>query len=154
MHNANPGNRVIACAILTNFPTDDFTWWTLIEVLRDKEQFVNSAARQSLAVLVKSSPRTIDWSPCVQTLRFLLAGTNLFAYTTVLEVLQQTNLSPALASLLLDESTTELLLANLRANHMRERRLARALLTNLAGEDLGDDAQVWQKWLENKEHKK
>lgn len=49
LHNANPGNRVIACAILTNFPTDDFTWWTLIEVLRDKEQFVNSAARQSLA---------------------------------------------------------------------------------------------------------
>jgi hypothetical protein len=149
LNNPDPSNRAIACAILTNFPEDDLTWWSLMDALRDKEPMVNTAARQALSVLMKSSPRTVDWAPCLQTLRFLLAGTNLFSYTTLLEVLQHTNVSPILASLLLEESTTDLLLAYLNAHHSRERRLARGLLSKLAGKDLGDDAHVWKQWLEN-----
>jgi len=148
LHNPNQRNRMIASAILANFPQDNASWCTLMEVLRDREPIVNITARQSLTTMARHSTRTVNWSPCVETLRHLLAGTNLFAYTTVLDVLQQTGISPPLASQLLNESTKDLLLANLQAHHQNERNLAHAFLRSLAGEDLGNDPAMWRKWIE------
>jgi hypothetical protein len=148
LHNPNLINRVIASAILANFPEDDSSWCTLMEVLRDREPIVNTTARQSLTVMAKSSAKPVNWTPCVQTLRHLLAGTNLFAYTTVLDVLHQTRIPPSLASQLLNESTKDLLLAHLQAHHEQERNFAHEFLRSLAGEDFGTDPAIWRKWIE------
>jgi hypothetical protein len=147
-NNPNPVNRAIAAAILANFPDDDLCWWTLMDVLRDKDIFVNGTARQSLAVLIKLSQKKIDWSPCVPTLRCLLSGTNLFAYNTVLNVLQKTAISPELADKLLSESASYLLLSYLKAHHNNEKQLAYGLLKQLSGKDFGSDITSWQQWID------
>lgn len=147
LNNPDATNRTIAASILSNFAEDDSCWWTLIEVLRDRDGIVNSTARQALTVMTKPSIKIVNWTPCVPTLKFLLAGTDLFSYTTVLNVLHKTGISPTLADALLDESTTDLLLAYLQAKHSEERKSAIAFLVNLSGQDFGDDWRSWQNWL-------
>ena len=148
LNNQNPNNRVVAASILANFPNDNICWWTLMEVLRDKDIYVNNTGRMSLKGLAKYFPEKVDWQPCVSTLRYLLSGTNLFAFNTVLNALQKTDISPALAAALLKDQSSGLLFAYANAKHNQERELALNLLKKLSGLDFGNDLSAWQKWAE------
>jgi hypothetical protein len=146
-HSPNQVNRAISAAILTNFPNDSQTWWTLMDMLRDNDIFVNTIARLSLKNMSKYTPAKTDWGPCIATLRLLLNGTNLFAYTTVLEALKNTDISPDVANRLLDDNTSFLLIACLAARHDEERKVAHELLKKLSGKDYGTDPILWKQWI-------
>jgi hypothetical protein len=143
---ANGMHRALSAVLLARFAEDDSTWGTLVDALRDPNGIVSATASQVLGTLGHALPRTVNWTPFVPSLRALLDGTNLFAYNTVLTLLAQTKVSPALARPLL-RGGGELLVAKLRSQDPFASHAAHRLLVQLAGEDLGVDAIKWQRWL-------
>ena len=143
-HDGQYANRLMAAAVLANFPERDSTWYALTEALRDPNEAVRSGAA---AVLRAFPPRTVDWTPQVETLRLLLGGTNVRATQQVLEMLTQTQVSPALARRLLRQNSYWVL-THLRAGYPGASYSARALLVQLhGGVDLGPEAAKWSKWI-------
>lgn len=142
----NPRNRMVAAAILANFPQSDEVWRALADGLRDPYPGVSVAAMQSLTLLGNGFARHVDWRPAAANLRAVLDGTNLPAFLSLMQVLHQTSISPALAAPLL-RGGGELVLANARAADERSRRAAIALLLDLSGRTtpLAD----WGKWIES-----
>ncbi|MCX6120974.1 MAG: hypothetical protein NTX44_05100 [Ignavibacteriales bacterium] len=142
----NHKNRLLASAVLANFFDVDSTWWELSDALRDPDGRVSGIANSILLGQAKTSPRTVDWYPVISSLRSLLDGTNLFAFTGTLEILTNTRVSPKLAIPLL-RGGGNLLLAYLKANRANERQVAHRLLVQLANKDYGFSVESWKSWI-------
>lgn len=137
-------NRVIAAAVLANFADEDSTWWGLAEALRDGNEAVRTAA---VLVLRGLPTRTVNWEPIAPTLRALLGGTNVGATHDVLELLERTQVSAALARPLLRDNGSWVL-THLRAEYPRASVTAHALLLRLnGGQELGTSDIAWARWI-------
>jgi hypothetical protein len=143
---ANDTNRVAATVLLANFADSDSAWWALVDGLQDQATPVRVTAMQLLHGLTTDRPRQVDWAPATASVRTVLDGTNLFAHNELLEALVATRVSPLLAPALLGTGG-RLVLAKLRSTAPREHDLARRVLVQLAGRDLGDDATRWEAWV-------
>jgi hypothetical protein len=142
----NPYNRIMAILVLSGFPKTNATWLTLADELRDPHGMVSGTASQLITTLARYSPRIVDWSPVLDGLEAVMAGTNLFAQTPLIEVLTRTKVAPSLARPLL-RAGAPFLLARLRASPQAGRDLARALLEQLSGEHYGQDLAAWTQWV-------
>ncbi len=142
----NPHNRVMALVVLSGFPKSNTTWLTLADELRDPDGMVSATASQLLTTLARYAPRTVDWSPALDGLEAVMAGTNLFAQLPLIEVLTRTKVAPSLAPPLL-RAGAPLLLARLRASPQAGRDLARGLLEQLSGEHYGQNLAAWTQWV-------
>ena len=142
----NPRNRVMALAVLSSFPHRNSTWFTLADELRDPDGMVSATASQLLTTLARYSPRTVDWSPALDGLEAVLAGTNLFAQLPLMEVLTRTKVAPGLAPRLL-RTSGPFILVRLRASHEAGSDLARGLLEQLSGKHYGQDLAAWTQWI-------
>lgn len=142
----NPHNRVMALAVLSSFPKSNATWLTLADELRDPDGMVSATASQLLTTLARYSPRTVDWSPALDGLEAVMAGTNLFAQLPLIEVLTRTKVAPGLAPPLL-RAGAAFILARLRASPQAGSDLARGLLEQLSGEHHGQDLAAWAQWV-------
>lgn len=137
-------NRVVAAAVLANFAKQDSTWWALAEALRDGNEAVQTAA---LEVLHGLPSRPVNWAPVVPALRALLGGTNVGATQDVMELLERTQVSAALAHPLLHDNGSWVL-THLRAEYPGASVAAHALLLRLnGGHDLGASDAAWARWL-------
>lgn len=138
-------NRVAAAAVLANFAEQDSSWWALVEALRDGNEAVRATAVTALRVL---PVREVNWAPVAPSLRALLGGTNVSATQAVMELLDRTKVSPALASPLLGKGNGDWLLTHLRAENPLATYSAHALLVRLnGGVDLGTQDTAWMRWL-------
>ena len=140
----NRRNRMMAAAVLANFPVSDDAWRALAESLRDPYAGVSTAALQSISVLGNGFAREVDWAPVTATLRAVLDGTNLQAFLPLVRVLVQTRVAPAVAAALLGGGG-ELLLAHADAADRRSRDAARALLLQLSGRATAPAS--WRSWV-------
>jgi hypothetical protein len=137
-------NRIVAAAVLANFAEQDSTWWALAEALRDGNEAVRTAA---LTVLRGLPAHAVNWAPAAPTLRALLGGTNIGATQEVLELLERTHVSAALARPLLHDNG-DWVLIHLRAEYPGASFAAHGLLVRLnAGQDLGASDVAWARWL-------
>ncbi|MEO7041886.1 MAG: hypothetical protein ABI035_06480 [Gemmatimonadaceae bacterium] len=145
LHKDGPyANRMVAAALLANFADQDSTWWALTDALRDGNEGVRSTA---LIVLDGLPARRVDWTPAVPALRALLGGTNVSATQDVLELLNRTQVSAALARPLL-HGNGSWVLTHLRAEYPGAHDAAHALLVRLNnGRDLGPSDSAWAHWL-------
>jgi hypothetical protein len=143
----NDTNRVAATIVLANFPEQDRTWWALVDGLRDRATPVHVAAMQLLHGLTADRPRRVDWAPATASVRAVLDGTDLFAHDDLLAALAATQVSPRLARPLL-AGGGRLVLAKLRASAPHQRTLARRFLVQIAGRDLGDRPERWERWVD------
>ncbi len=140
-------HRTLAAALLVNFRARPQAWLALMEALRDPDPYVRDAAQTALSQMLQGgTPPRVDWAPAAASLRYLIGGTNLWAYSEVLAALEATQIEPALAAPLL-AGNDELLLAHLRALDPMSRTAARRLLVRLAGRDLGSEPAAWAQWL-------
>jgi hypothetical protein len=138
-------NRVIAAAVLANFPNSDATWFALVRALRDPQEMIGTVAGKTLVGFAAARPRVIDWAPVGDDLRFIFGGTNVWQLKPLIEVLNTTQVSPALAALILGRNAE--LLASYAASSVTEVSLpAQRLLTRLSGKRLGADRDAWIKW--------
>jgi hypothetical protein len=145
-HDGNEDNRMLATAILANFQAEDESWWAVLDALRDESERVRQTAEVTLRALLQSGAREVNWAPAASTIRHLLNGTNVSAFQSVLHVLTQTRIDPALVRSVLPGSK-ELLLAHLQAEHEATRRAARDLVAHASGRDFGSDPEPWLQWV-------
>lgn len=137
-------DRLVAAAILANFPEQDSTWLALTDALRDPHESVRDAAR---AVLHALPSRKVNWMPQAETLRLLVGGTNVGATDEVFQMLARTEVAPSLARALLHQNEFWVL-SHLRAGYPGAAGTARALLVQLhAGTDLGPGDTAWATWI-------
>jgi hypothetical protein len=144
-NDGNAANRVIAAALLANSADSDLTWWRLVDALRDPDAQVRSTARDVLFTLSMHVPREVDWEPATGSLRWLLNGTNLFAFTATLDLLRRTRVPQRLTGELLSDNA-ELLLAYLNAEHEMTRQTAQEFLVQLSGLEYTTYEQ-WEHWI-------
>jgi len=142
-------NRVIASSILINFPESDLVWWILADALRDSDARVSSTAGLVLEYFSKNNPRNVNWEPAINTLFYLINGTNLFAFNTVLKVLSSTKVSEYLVPKMFSQTNGYLILSYLKANHEIEKNLAHDFLVNITGKDFGYNIAKWENYLVN-----
>ncbi len=143
-HDGNEVNRAVAVAILVNFSRSDAAWRALVGALRDPSEVVNGFAGGALKGLYRSAPRKVDWSVSVDDLRAILAGTNLFAFAEVLELLTVTEVPPALGRRLLADNAG-LVAGMALAEHPKTREIALRFLRQVSGRELATavDAVGW-----------
>jgi len=140
----NKSNRIIAVALLSNFPEDEETWLRLINALRDSEPDVRLLAVLVINMFSNSFARKIDWSPAEKSLRYLLNGTNLMSFDILIDLLTKTELSPELGKRLL-RNNSELLFAYLGAENENVKRKADSFLSYLFNRHFKtiDDLNDW-----------
>jgi len=142
----NYENRIAAATMLANFFVNDSTWWILVDALRDPDGRVSQTAQQALSTISKTFPRQVNWCPMVNSIKYLIDGTNLFAFSTIADVLIKTKVSSSLARPLLKDGT-DILLDFLKAHHLNEKEIAWKLLVLLGGKDFGFDDKKWVNWI-------
>ena len=123
-----PQARQAAAFYLLRSHEDDGAWIALTEALRDADWSVRTAANTVLRIFRTSVPRRVDWSPAVNTLSYLLAGTTVTFHIDVVRTLIATEVDPALAPVLLSRGAMELLRDEACARHEFVRAPAEALL--------------------------
>jgi len=146
----NFGNRMLAAALLANFPDRDPAWWALVEAMREEDGIVKGVAASILAGLAEHSPRRVDWEPVSPAIHAMLNGTSLFMLPTLLRVLPATGAGPHSAAPFL-AGGGEMLLAYVGAEQPYVREEARRFLAALSGVDHAYDANRWRRWIETLE---
>ncbi len=142
----NRRNRMMAAAILANFPNEDVAWRALADAVRDPYTGVNRAAIMSLQSLANSFARPVDWAPSAAGIRAILEGTNISEFIAFTRVLVQTSIAPTLAPRLL-KGGGELVVAHANAIDPLSHDIAVALLMRLSGRPAnGTD---WRRWIES-----
>ena len=144
---ANIYNRTMAALILGNFADRDSAWFALMDAQRDPIGPASSTASQVLSMLVKSSARPVDWRPAVQQLRYIIDGTNLFAFNETLDVLTATRIDRALAPALLANGGS-VLRAKLRSGDVVSKRSVAAFLSHVSGLPATSDAATFERWMD------
>ncbi len=140
---ANRQHRMFAAAVLTNFDRDDDAWHALVGALRDPYTGVNHTAILALSGLMREYPRPVAWRHALPSLRAVLDGTNLEAFTLLLQLLTRTAIDPALAvPLMKGRSTLVVELAGV--NDRRSRQIAVDFLRAISRQP---DTTSWRTWL-------
>lgn len=143
----NADNRVIAAAILANFPDSDAAWFALVRALRDPQEMVGTVAGHTVAGFAAAHPHRIDWAPVQDDLRYIFGGTNVWQLKPLIDVLNATGISAALAAPILRQNAE--LLASYAASSVTMVSLpAQTLLNRLSGKQFGSDRDAWIKWAD------
>jgi hypothetical protein len=139
-------NRTVAASILVNFLSHDSTWYAVVDAIREEDGQVRTMAGTLLRVAQTGGARPVDWTPATASLHAVLNGTSLFLLPSVIDALLATSVSPQLARPLL-KGGGRALLSFIRAQHPAPRGQAHRLLAALAGRDLGESAEAWERWI-------
>ncbi|MBW3571066.1 MAG: hypothetical protein KY467_08160 [Gemmatimonadetes bacterium] len=145
LQDSSYANRTVAALVLSNFADRDSTYHLLVEGLRAVDSGA-SAAEMVLSALSRGAPRRVDWRPARDALEALFGGTNLFAYTDVLDALAATEIDPELGRELARVDAA-LLLDHLGAANPLTPPSARRYLVHVRGQDLGGDTAAWKEWV-------
>lgn len=138
-------DRMVAALILANFPSNDETWWALIEALREDDGWVIGVAANVLSAL-SAAPRPIDWRPKNEAIRVMLDGTGLFGLPALIQTLNATEVGPANARAFLHNGG-EMLTAYLGSSNPILAESSYSLLVKLRGRDLGREVAPWRTWI-------
>jgi hypothetical protein len=140
-------NRTVAALVLSNFASRDSAYHLLAHGTRTYDNG-GSAAQLVLTALTRGAARAVNWRSATEALDALVGGTNLFAYTAVLDALVATQVDRGLGRELARRHA-DLLLEHVSARNPFSPPPAQRFLTYLAGRDLGRDTVAWRRWLES-----
>lgn len=144
---SNKLNRIIATLILSNFSDSEESWLNLVKALRDPDQEVRLVANATLNMFSNVFERDIDWTPAFESLHYLLNGTNLLSFTTLLDVLRKTNITSELGAKLLKQNT-ELILTYFNAENDKIREKAKIFLSHIYKHNF-NNAEDWSNLINN-----
>ncbi len=141
-------NRMAAAAMLIQFSKNDTTWWSLMDDLLESDGPAKTTSQEVLAEMTANKAHLINWMPEAKTIHAILDGTSLFSMTTVCNLLVKTGAKPEWAKAFL-KGGGRALIEYAGAHQEFARKPALSLLCALRGKDLGNDAEVWRKWIES-----
>lgn len=147
-NDGNYKNRCNAVIVLSNFLDDITAYNHILKAIRHSDRRANSPAISIINSIGFLQNRIVDWSSCVAELRYILDGTNLFAFNTLLSTLSKTKISPSLATKLLKDGG-DLIIDNLKAEQQYIKENAHDFLVQISGNDFGYDATKWQSWIDS-----
>jgi hypothetical protein len=139
-------DRIVAAAVLLNAASNDTTWWSLMEVLRESDGIAKETALQVLMALALNRPHRVDWTPEAGTIHAILDGTSLFTLQGVMDILVRTGVDKRWATPFL-KGGGRAVLAHAGAHLAQAREPALRLLRALSGADLGTDVIAWRDWV-------
>jgi len=139
-------NRMNALLVLKNFMDNDSALLHILRAIRHGDARVSGIATGLIGEYSPGNNGQRDWSFAAEELRYIIDGTNLFAFNQVLEMLTRTKVSTSLAQKLLKRGG-DLILDNLKAEHEREKTIAHNFLVQISGKDFGYDADKWHEWI-------
>ena len=142
----NVFDRETAVLILSNFMDRDETWRTLVETMREVDGVAKGDAAQVLWRFATERPRKIDWMPVAGGIHAMLDGTSSRNLSTLILVLQRTNVDPSSAHALLHDGG-EMLIAFLESETANISDESHKLLVQLRGADLGRTSAAWRTWI-------
>lgn len=144
-NDGNPYHRTVAASILTNFAQDDAVWWNLVHALRSEDVNTVFASLFALRTLTQSGEYSIDWSPAVQDIKYLLQGTNTLAFQPTMELLSKTKISPSLAANIFSDSYN-LVLSYQNLNYEHASKTAQDFLAQISDKEFTTNEE-WKSWL-------
>jgi hypothetical protein len=147
LQDADVVHRGAAALVLSNFAERDSTWYLLTEAVAVRGGMAAGLAEQTMRALARSGLFTVDWMPARDNLEALVGGTNLFFYTSLLNVLVDTKVDKDLGRHLA-RINTELLLDHIVSRGSMSRFPAHNFLTYISGEDFGNNREAWRNWLQ------
>lgn len=145
-HDPNAYNRMLAAVLLGSFAQNDSAWWALMDAQRDPIARVASTASLMLGAMAKES-RAVNWAPVINRVRYIVDGTNLFAFDRTTATLAATHVDPSLARALLGGGGT-IVRAKLHSREASARQSIIALLSALSGLPTNSDAATFDAWLD------
>lgn len=137
--------RLAALGVLLNFPGDDRSWYALLQSARDPVKELRSVAIPVIRSFSLEYARPVNWVPVKEDLRWLLGGTNVSAFTSIVDVLNKTKIDPELSKFLL-QGNADLIFAHAHAHFPGARTPARDLLRRLSGIDADETGKQWVSW--------
>jgi len=143
-NDGNNWNRLIALAIVSNFPSSPDAWKELTGSLRDPYDPASFLALNALQTFAAYQPDAASWKPALPSLRAVLGGTNYLLTPYLLEVLNKTEIKPELGRELLRGRGGRMLLAHVQSGEPRMSPSIRTLFHNASG---SRDPEDWKKWL-------
>ena len=147
-NDSNKNNRLIALTVLSNFDSQENVWWTLMNLQRDKDETLRLLATEILRNFIKK-PISVNWEPVLPGIKHILCGTNLWAFTNTLEVLEKTNFSRTLNSQILIDCS-HLIMSYLHAVHKPTREYAINFIQYLSNNYQLKDPLECEGWLKQK----
>ncbi len=138
--------RAVATLVLGNFLHDDVVWHSLVGSAIDPDARVGGTALAMLRPLANQDLGPVDWSGGRAALSSVFAGTNPFAFESVLRILVATHVDPEFGQGLVRDDP-RLLLAYAGAEHDMTRDPAIEFLEAVSGEDFGTDVSAWTAWV-------
>lgn len=145
----NSANRTMALIVLSGFANRDSAWWAVADALRDPTSgMVNATASQVLSLMSRRSPRPVDWAPVATQLRYVVDGTNLFAFDGLLRVLTATSVNPSLGEALLANGGA-IVRAKLRSGNVSAKEAVVGFLAQLSGLPAASAASL-DAWLDRR----
>ena len=145
---SNVYNRMAAAAISMQFSKNDSTWWSLMDDLLESDGPAKMTSQQVLEAMAANKAHLINWMPEAKTIHAILDGTSLFALPTVCNLLVKTGVKLEWAKAFL-KGGGRALLEYAGAHQEFARKPALSLLRALRGKDLGNNVDVWRKWIES-----
>jgi hypothetical protein len=133
---------------LGNFADRDLAWHAYVAAIRRPPGHGTPPAEMMLRSLARNVARPVDWRPVAPAPRALLDGTNLFAYSDVVDALTVTDLDRGVGRDLLRDGARCFSRSWIRTVIQPERRVVRRFLAHVAGEDFGNDTTKWRGWIE------
>jgi hypothetical protein len=136
--------RVASALVLGQKADDPRAWLALMKGLRGPSDYATSAGQMVLSGMIRSNPPAINWKPAENDIAGLLAGTNLFAYLDVLNVLSATRIDPALGRKLARKHKS-LLVDNVNSKSPMRRSSTMRFVNHISGMNFSDPASatVW-----------
>lgn len=147
-NDGNYRNRRNAVIVLSNFLNDSSIYNHVLKAIRNSDARVSGPAISMIYSISLLQNRIIDWSSNVTELRYILDGTNLFAFSQLLSTLAKTKVSPSLATQLL-KNGGNLIIDNIKAEQKFIKEGAHDFLVQISGNDFGYDANKWQSWIDS-----
>ncbi|MFI5234872.1 MAG: hypothetical protein ACHQXA_04110 [Gemmatimonadales bacterium] len=142
----NMFDRMAAAAILSNFPENDSTWWSLIETTREMDGFARNVSAEVLQSMALRTHRKVDWGPVVPAIHAMLDGTSLFMTGQLMSALDRVGVGPELAGPFLRQGGHAVLMY--AASHQPDLRTgALTFLRTISGKDYGSDIDAWKVWI-------
>lgn len=140
----NKLNRILASIVLLNFDNSKEEKYMMLNQMRSDDQQISRFSATILKIMIQNGT-PVDWLGATDTIRSLLAGTNLHNFTSTIEVLTKTKVSSSLVDKILSNNTF-LLEERLQARHGVTKQKTLAFVNQMSSKELDDSSEAVE-WL-------
>ena len=147
----NAVNRMVALAVLMNFPREDLAWHQVVrsQLDRDKLGYVSTMSLSVSAVFSNDyEMKKIDWAPIKDEIRRLVNGSHANVFMTTLKLLNKGKIDGELVRYALQDGG-HIVTSLLNSSHKELSEPAHKFLLRASKKDHGETSEAWERWIKS-----